>query len=858
MRNAFRVLGRDLTRIRRAPKSWAIIIGLLVLPSLYAWVNIVAFWDPYGNADHIKVAIVNQDEGASTELTGEVNVGEQVVEQLKTNDQLGWQFMDHDEAMESVRSGASYAAIVMPPDFSRDLLTITTGDFVQPELEYYTNEKANAIAPKITEVGASTLDTQINSNFVATVAKTIAEDAEQAGVDAGDRMINSRSETLSALDQALATVQSARMSMTELDSAIGPGVSAVADARRALERVDATIGDVTDAVDDAQGLVNEVQRDLVGFSETLTGAYVSGAANLTGATSRLQESIGQVSGGADTARSALTTAQRDVQAVIDANQALLGALRPLAAAFPPGAPLKGQMEQVIGQLEAQTVRDQELLGTLRAAQTTASTVTDQAAAASEAMSAVGRSSAALHGVMTGTFPGLNQSMSSLSASVGAFSSALDSQRVLVGEAVDMLTELESLLGETGTAVASLDGNLQDVQSDLQTLQTDLNAITAADIWDQVSALTSLDPDSIAGFMTGPVTVHENDLFPVPAYGSSMAPLFTNLSLWIAGFVLMVLFKLEVDTEDVEGLTVRQAYFGRWLLFAVMNLIQALLVSIGNVVIGVQTVNPVIYVATSVFIGLVYMSIIYALAVSFGYIGKGIAVLLVIMQIPGASGIYPIEMMPDFFRSLFPFFPFTYGIDAMRETIGGFYGLNYLRYMAVLALFAALAFALGIFLRQRLGNFARLFNKKLADTGLFLSEDVQILGSRRRLTQLVRALTDREKFRADNARRRRWMEMNRVNAKRAALVLGAIGTVVLFVVGSIFPDAKATVLGLWGLLCLLVMAAIVVVEYINQSIVYGTEVSDLPDDELKRALAEEEAAIRSDARLDQLEMRGQNA
>ncbi|WP_295649280.1 YhgE/Pip domain-containing protein [uncultured Dietzia sp.] len=858
MRNAFRVLGRDLTRIRRAPKSWAIIIGLLVLPSLYAWVNIVAFWDPYGNADHIKVAIVNQDEGASTELTGEVNVGEQVVEQLKTNDQLGWQFMDHDEAMESVRSGASYAAIVMPPDFSRDLLTITTGDFVQPELEYYTNEKANAIAPKITEVGASTLDTQINSNFVATVAKTIAEDAEQAGVDAGDRMINSRSETLSALDQALATVQSARMSMTELDSAIGPGVSAVADARRALERVDATIGDVTDAVDDAQGLVNEVQRDLVGFSETLTGAYVSGAANLTGATSRLQESIGQVSGGADTARSALTTAQRDVQAVIDANQALLGALRPLAAAFPPGAPLKGQMEQVIGQLEAQTVRDQELLGTLRAAQTTASTVTDQAAAASEAMSAVGRSSAALHGVMTGTFPGLNQSMSSLSASVGAFSSALDSQRVLVGEAVDMLTELESLLGETGTAVASLDGNLQDVQSDLQTLQTDLNAITAADIWDQVSALTSLDPDSIAGFMTGPVTVHENDLFPVPAYGSSMAPLFTNLSLWIAGFVLMVLFKLEVDTEDVEGLTVRQAYFGRWLLFAVMNLIQALLVSIGNVVIGVQTVNPVIYVATSVFIGLVYMSIIYALAVSFGYIGKGIAVLLVIMQIPGASGIYPIEMMPDFFRSLFPFFPFTYGIDAMRETIGGFYGLNYLRYMAVLALFAALAFALGIFLRQRLGNFARLFNKKLADTGLFLSEDVQILGSRRRLTQLVRALTDREKFRADNARRRRWMEMNRVNAKRAALVLGAIGTVVLFVVGSIFPDAKATVLGLWGLLCLLVMAAIVVVEYINQSIVYGTEVSDLPDDELKRALAEEEAAIRSDARLDQLEMWGQNA
>ena len=858
MRNAFKVLRRDLTRIRRAPKSWAIIIGLLVLPSLYAWVNIIAFWDPYGNADHIKVAVVNQDEGASTDLTGEVNVGEQVVDQLKTNDQLGWQFMDHDEAMEAVRSGSSYAAIVMPPDFSRDLLTITTGDFVQPKLEYYTNEKANAIAPKITDVGASTLDTQINSNFIGTVAKTLAQEAEQAGIDAGDWLIDSRSETLTALDQALQTVQAARMSMTELDNAVGPGTAAVTDARRALERVDAAIGDVTDAATDAQALVNEVQQDLVDFSGTLTDAYVSGAANLTGATTRLRESIAQFSGGADAARTALTTAQSDVQAVIDANQTLLGALRPLAAAVPAEVPAKAQMEQVISGLEAQTARDRELLETLGAAHSTVSTVSDQTAAATEAMNAVERSSAALHSMMTGTFPGLNQSMASLSASVGAFSTALDSQRVLVGEATDMLTELEELLGETGTALSSLDGNLQDVQSDLVTLQTDLNAITAADIWDQLSTLTSLDPDSIADFMTGPVTVHENDVFPVPAYGSSMAPLFTNLSLWIAGFVLMVLFKLEVDTEDVDGLTVRQAYFGRWLLFAVMNIIQALLVSIGNVVIGVQTVNPVIFVATCVFVGLAYMSIIYALSVSFGYIGKGMAVLLVIMQIPGASGIYPIQMMPDFFRSLFPFFPFTYGIDAMRETIGGFYGLYYLRYMAVLTLFAALAFALGVFLRQRLGNFARLFNSKLADTGLFLSEDVQILGSRRRLTQLVRALTDRERFREDNARRRRWMDMNHKVMQRAALVIGAIGTVVLLVVGALVPDAKATVLGLWGLLCLLVMAAIVAVEYVNQSVIYGTEVSELPDDALKRALAQEELAIRPDVRLDQIEKQGQDA
>lgn len=858
MRNAFKVLRRDLTRIRRTPKSWAIIIGLLVLPSLYAWVNIIAFWDPYGNADHIKVAIVNQDEGASTALTGEVNVGQQVVEQLKTNDQLGWQFMDHDDAMKAVKSGESYAAIVMPPDFSKDLLTITTGDFVRPELDYFTNEKANAIAPKITEVGASTLDTQINSNFIATVAETIAKDAKQGGIDAGDWLVDSRSNTLAALDQALATVQATRMSLTELNSAIGPGTAAVTDARRALERVDDTIGDVTGAVSDAQELVTEVQRDLVDFSGTLTDAYVSGATSLSGATARLNQSVGAIDESADAARSALAGAQRDVQAVIAANEALLTTLRPLASALPDGVPVKPGIQQVVTELEIQAVRDQELLAMLAAAQSGVTSVPGQTAAASEAVRAAERSSAALHGVLTGTFPGLNQTMSSLSASVGAFSSALDSQRTLVGEAADMLGELESLLGETGTAVSLLDGNLADVQSDLQALQTDLEAITAADIWNQVSTLTSLDPDTISAFMAGPVEVHEIDLFPVPAYGSSMAPLFTNLSLWIAAFVLMVLFKLEVDTEDVEDLTIRQAYFGRWLLFAAMNVIQALLVSIGAVIIGVQTVNPVVFVATCVFIGLVYMSIIYSLAMVFGYIGKGIAVLLVIMQIPGASGIYPIEMMPEFFRKLFPFFPFTYGIDALRETIGGFYHFHYLRYMSVLLLYAALAFFIGLFLRRRLGNFSRMFYSKLEDTGLFLSEEVQTRGSRRRLTQLVEALTNRDKFLEETAKKKHWLDLNHKTAQRATLIAGAIATVVLFVIGTVSPDAKATVLGLWALLCLVVMIAIFAIEYFSQGVKYATMVGDLPEDQVKQVLAEEQAALKADALINQPEKEGQNA
>src|SRR5690606_13667742 len=217
-------------------------------------------------------------------------------------------------------------------------------------------------------------------------------------------------------------------------------------------------------------------------------------------------------------------------------------------------------------------------------------------------------------------------------------------------------------------------------------------------------------------------------------------------------------------------------------------------------------------------GLVYVSIIYALAMSLGYVGKGVAILLVIMQIPGASGIYPIEMMPGFFRSLFPFFPFTYGIDAMRETIGGFYDGYYWRYVAVLGLYAVLAFVLGVFLRLRLGNFSRLFNVKLAATRLFVSEDVQIFGSRRRLSQIVQALSDRQRFREKTARRAGWCMRRHLTVSRLAVLIGVGVSVVLLGAAWFVPDAKATVLGLGGGVCLLVIGTVVTIEYVRQNIV----------------------------------------
>lgn len=156
MGNVLRVFKRDVLRLLKAPCALVVVIALLVLPSVYTWYNVVGFWNPYDNTGNLRVCVVNEDAGASSELTGELHVGDMIVEELRENEQLDWAFVDRATAMDELDAGASYAAFVIPEDFTERLLSLTTGDFVQPELAYYVNEKTGPVAPKITDTGPLT------------------------------------------------------------------------------------------------------------------------------------------------------------------------------------------------------------------------------------------------------------------------------------------------------------------------------------------------------------------------------------------------------------------------------------------------------------------------------------------------------------------------------------------------------------------------------------------------------------------------------------------------------------------------------------------------------------------------------
>ena len=176
MKTVLHIFARDLIRILKNPIAIIVTIGVCIIPSLYAWFNIAANWDPYKNTQTMPVAVVSEDTGAEVGDQGYLNAGSMVIDKLKDNTQLQWTFVSSkEEALEGVSAGTYYAAIILPKDFTSDLASVLSGNLKKAPVQYYVNEKINPVAPKVTDTGAKTITTQINETFVSKVSEVVSE-----------------------------------------------------------------------------------------------------------------------------------------------------------------------------------------------------------------------------------------------------------------------------------------------------------------------------------------------------------------------------------------------------------------------------------------------------------------------------------------------------------------------------------------------------------------------------------------------------------------------------------------------------------------------------------------------------------
>lgn len=836
MRNAFRIFRRDMKRLLRNPAAILVLIGVSILPSLYAWFNIAANIDPYANTSGIKVAVANLDTDAThDDLT--INAGSQIIEQLKENDQLGWTFVPKDAAIKGVKSGEYYAAIIIPQDFSESLLSVLSGKIETPELEYYINEKLNAIAPKITSSGASTIQTQVNNTFSSVASETIAEILKDSVFNISDSVDSTNAEINDLLTKANNNIKEYEQLLEKFSKDSSNTSKLIENAKDAST----SLGDVAtsgaNALSSADSVMNTTRSSAGDFSSALSKSLSDGELLLGQASSSASTGLTELATAAGKINTSVSDALGYANSVNELNADILKKMQELANKFP--GTIGDQINAQISALQTQNQSNQELINSLQTGNNGIKDAIDTTTATQEQLTSLAKESINNLHTFRSTFdqnilPLLGQTLDTFSTLTGQVEGMLNGVPATSKQINDMLDQLESGLSNTTALLDSTKESLSAVSDKLSTIQTDLNALTGSATYQKLLSLEGIDAESISSFMSSPVEINTETYYAVDNYGSSMTPFYSNLAIWVGGIVLIAIFKMEVDKDSsMHGYGPTTLYFGRWLLYMVVGLIQGFIVCLGDTLLpGVQCNHPSQFILTGMVCSFVYVNIIYALSLTFKHIGKALCVILVILQIPGSSGTYPIEMTPAFFQKLHPLLPFTYGVNAMREAISGFYGSNFRNDLLILLLcYVPISLLIGLGLRPALSGLNHLFDKKLAETEFMMCEPHEAELSRStQLSMLLQASLSIEDLRLVTAERAQKFENNyRKMVRIGFLAIAIIPLIFLILMFSL--ESKIVFLTLWIISIIAISVWLIVIEYIHTKLEEQKEMAGMSYEEM---------------------------
>ncbi len=701
-----------ITDIRGIVTNWAaaiIVLGLVGLPSLYAWFNIAASWDPYGQTGGLRVAVVNDDRGA--DLRGNrQNFGDEIVASLKENKAIGWAFTDDRQALKGVQHGDYYASITIPANFSERIVTVLTDNPQKAEIEYTVNEKINAVAPKITGKGASGIIEEVSRNFVKTANGAIFGLFNEIGIE---------------LEQNLPSILRVRDTIFRLEALI-PEIH---------QAMDVAAKDVAKA----QAIANTVQRDLPAV-EQLARDGADFADRLGQFLDRSGEALAAIEPGAkqdlillqQIANSAaeltaiLQAAKPDPAIVAEALERTAGRLAIAADvadkfgsalerlnSFTGSSQLLAPFASRVQQIEDRFNRQLTIVNRIRdavnrGAAPSAELVDELNRLAADTSTAIG---SLLDRYDTELKPRLTQAIDR------AKQEAAKAQTVL-SDAVASIPDMNLIVGDAIKGLAAGSKELAAMQHDWPAAENRLKALADRirqleregnlnELIDLLKNNTAQESD----FFAEPVLLKENKLFPIPNYGSAMSPFFTTLSLWVGALLLVSLLAVEVHEEAVVYRSY-QVYFGRFLTFLTTALLQSGLVTCGDIwLLGTYVVNKWAFIVFGLLLSAVFMLMVYTLVSVFGNVGKAMAIVLLVLQLAGSGGTFPIEVTPRFFQAIHPFLPFTYGISMMREAAGGIVWDIVTRDMTMLALFATGTLVVGLALKKAINRGTSGFIRK---------------------------------------------------------------------------------------------------------------------------------------------------
>lgn len=714
MKKAFKIFIRDIKRVGKNAIAMIVAIGICIIPAMYAWFNIAANWDPYGSTNGISVAVANCDDGYSLTDTLSITIGDQIIENLKANDQIGWEFVNKDDAIKGAESGKYYASVIIPEDFSKNIISFLSNDIQTPKIQYYVNEKKNAIAPKITDKCVETIKAQVNETFIDTVAKTVANvlnvasgaASEKDPIDTLKNSLNTASSDLEIMKSGIISLEQTTESLSSLSKntqALLPQVSQLAN------DTSSTVSDLQTIILYSKDSVNQVTES----SEKLLNEINSKADSIKLSVTELEKLVEENN----------LAAYEKVNAVVSTVDTIVSTevkISQIIHSITDNIKLPQNIVDKINEFDSNINEHRQLLNNLK---NLAETIKDGKFSKETAKKIISGITEMQNQIATFDTafstkikPHIDKTLSSVYSVLGQTAGILDS--------LSQNKDIQNALTSADKASASGNNSLKNAEALLDLLLGKINSIVSnlddlsnSEVAKQISEAIQNDPDSVGKFISSPTQIEINSLYTIKNYGSAMTPFYSVLAIWVGCIVLVAILKVDVDEDDkIKAIKPREAYIGRYLYFMVLSLIQSTIICLGDLYfLQIQCPNPFLFILSGWIISIVFSNIVYTLTVSFGDIGKALAVVLLVLQIAGSGGTFPIEVTPSFFQGIYHFLPFTYAIDAMRETIGGLYQNFYWICLLKLVAFVPPTLCLGLFLRNPLIKFKDFFNEKVEST-----------------------------------------------------------------------------------------------------------------------------------------------
>ena len=670
MKNIIEIFQNDIREIFRKVRTWIVIIGLILLPSMYAWPNILSAWDPYGHTNNIKVAVVTEDSGA--EVSGQkVNLGENLVEGLKNNKNLDWQFVKNkQEAEDGVKIGDYYASIVIPENFSDDITSVSRGVPKKATIEYTVNEKINAISPKITNSGASAIANNISKSFVEIANGVIFEKLHEAGIKF--------EQNLPSIEKMKEEIFKLNDNFSNYENVVSELIGKTEQGQKILNTIQQTLPDIdrfaTNSImlaDKADITINNIQS----FNEKLLpliSNHLKVVEDVSGEANSLAQKIQSKPDNVEETKEKLKLLNTRLEAGEER-------LRVVKNIFEYLNELSG--ENILqNQLNKINTLENDLTKVKEVNNKIYTNIDNYDEIADDIKKDFVDRTKRINEISTNIDNRLNDDIAPLVAKVltKADININEISKLIIG-AQNELPEVEAKILSTEVKIQRAHAKLITIQKELPEAKEKIKKLTeeikkaeAGTNTNMLFNLLKVDYKQQAEFFANPVQLSENKLYHIKNYGSAMTPFYTVLSIWVGALLMSSLLTTKV--EDEEGkFKPCEKYFGRWILFLVISLLQTLVITLGDMyILGTQAVSPYRFVFYGLLISALFSSIIYTIVHLLGNVGKAVCIILLVLQLGSSGGTFPIQMTSGFFQALYPKVPFTYSIGLLREAVGGVY------------------------------------------------------------------------------------------------------------------------------------------------------------------------------------------